>query len=350
MPTVTVKEVFDLHTTPNKITLIGVHTPSSQLLAVNYPHLHVACKKMRFVSCNVAIACASVLPVDPLQVGTQSGDVAPEDLFNPILYRAVTRESFNALDARMNTLADSTADVNGSTASVDVDNVTSTTDQFGVYYGLLGDHHGFKTASPQQGLTMTDLRPLVYETYQDVGYVGQTANVADPQYPVYTNDGKVSFQSPSGFRGSAHAMPALDTLAPTLDNNNVPLEDDVPAWDDSGNIKLQTILTRIPKYAPIYVAAIVMPPARLHQFYYRMVVSWSVEYSGLRTPSDLTSLSYMSGVGGVTHHALPGTVPAAAKVALPVIAAEDAEVDNQTATVDLDTVSASPSANISKVI
>ena len=170
---VKVRETYDLHTVQNKMTIIGIHTPKPDIIKANFPGLLMQCKAYRPVSADVKIACASVLPLDPQGIGLAEGDVAPEDVFNPILYKAISNIGMSQIEARItaNSL-DATGvapvggvDVVGQTADVDVDTATAEVDEFPLYYGLLSNAHGWKTANPQSGLQMTNLRPMVFEIH-----------------------------------------------------------------------------------------------------------------------------------------------------------------------------------------
>ena len=125
---VKVRETYDLHTVRNKMSVIAIHTPKPQILKNNFPGLLMQCKSYRPFSCDVRLACASVLPVDPQGVGLSEGDVAPEDMFNPILYSAMSNFGMSQLEARINLMTASPsiggADIDGDTAIVDVDSLT----------------------------------------------------------------------------------------------------------------------------------------------------------------------------------------------------------------------------------
>lgn len=196
---VKVRETYDLHTKQNKMTIIGIHTPKPDIIKRNYPGLLMQCRAYRPVSADVRIACASVLPLDPLGVGTAEGDVAPEDVFNPILYKAMSNKGMSQLEARINAMragAPAGVDIDGNLASVDTDDTTSEADEFPVYYGLLSNTHDWKHANPQAGLSMNKLKPLVYEMVYNVGDAprsfidGQEGDYSAPN-PSDTSTGRV---------------------------------------------------------------------------------------------------------------------------------------------------------------
>ena len=211
---VKVRETYDLHTVKNKMSVIAIHTPDSKIIKANFPGLLMQCKAYRPYSCDVRVACASVLPVDPLGVGLAEGDVAPEDLFNPILYKACSNFGMSQIEARIASYPNNVdaSDVNGNSAVVDVDSLTNLTDEFKVYYGLLSNAHQWKHANPQAGLEMKGLKPLVYEMLYSVGdntaAQNQSSNASMPN-----QDGSLGVVSGWSFKGNSKPMPMINTSA-----------------------------------------------------------------------------------------------------------------------------------------
>lgn len=58
MPTVTIRETYDLSTKANKMTLIGIHTPTSNIIQRLYPGFCEQYKMVRILHQNVRLACA----------------------------------------------------------------------------------------------------------------------------------------------------------------------------------------------------------------------------------------------------------------------------------------------------
>lgn len=279
---VKVRETYDLHTVQNKMTVISIHTPKPDIIKRNYPGLLMQCKMYRPVSADVRVACASVLPLDPLGVGTTENDVAPEDVFNPILYKAMSNKGMSQLEARINYLslnqASLTPDVVGSQADVEVDNTTDETDEFGVYYGLLSDTHGWRHAHAQQGLEMKSLRPLVYDLLYNVGDSKEPINPAGSWYvPAPKDDGQAVQIPPRAVIGNAHPLPWLNCTAWTSNSDKK-----TTGFGYSDNAE-----TNVP-YLNVVCGAIIIPPSRLHELYYRMVVEWTIEFSGIRSVLEIT--------------------------------------------------------------
>lgn len=291
---VKVRETYDLHTTKNKMTVIGIHTPKPDIIKLNYPGLLMQCRAYRPVSADVRLACASVLPMDPLGVGTAEGDVAPEDLFNPILYKAMSNKGMSQLEARINTLTitGSGVDVNGKTAMVEVDTFTSANDEFNIYYGLLSNTHDWKHANPQSGLAMSSLRPFVYEMVYNVGdQMAQTYDGTGTEFGTIGADGTPTTQGVLKVLGSAKPLPFMNCT--NYDGQVIAPGFNIGAIGNAS----QTI-----PYINCVVGCIIVPPSRLHELFYRMVVEWTIEFSGIRPLSEVTDWTGLSGVGSSTHY------------------------------------------------
>jgi len=305
---VKVRETYDLQTAKGKMTLIGIHTPKPDIIKKNYPGLLMQCKSYRPVSCDVRIACASMLPLDPQGVGLDVGDVAPEDVFNPILYKAMSNKGMSQLEARINSMMDtgSGVDVAGQQAFVDVDTVIpAANDEFAMYYALLANTHDWKHASAQAGLTMTNLRPLVYEMVYNVGDAKDSAEFGHCSYTYPTNNdiqGSYGTANVRGILGSAKPMPFIPctSYSYTVDTKSdsgyaasgfpVSQADGIPA-----NCSIDV------PYIPVVCGCIIIPPSRLHELFFRMVCEWTIEFSSIRPISELANWVDLSYYGASTH-------------------------------------------------
>lgn len=318
---VRVSETYDLSTKVNNMGIVGIHTPTGALIDKLWGGLVMQHKKFRFVSCDVAMACASLLPADPLQVGVEAGEIAPQDMFNPILYKAVSNDNMNTLLNYIQSLASATSTsynlVNqGSVAGVNDAGFKTAgdldVDQFQMYYALLADSDGWKKAMPQAGLSMRGLFPLVYQMvstygvnqYSDagdsVGGSSESRHFLDDLEPVmaYGPDSSAGAGQrvyPYKLRGPAMRMPSINTVC----------------YGDSADTTLD-IVTASPPVAtglksntgqvpPCYVGLIILPPAKLNQLYYRLKVTWTIEFTGLRTINDTSIWSDLAGVGTLSY-------------------------------------------------
>lgn len=291
--TVTITEMYDMRTVKDKLGVIGIHTPTSSSIARRWHGLFDNHRKFQIVSCSVRLASASMLPADPLQIGITGNMVAPEDIMNPILYRAVTNESWNAIINRI--YSSGGTDVN-SVHYMSDDAFTSVTaeQQRQAYYGLLGSNE-WKKAMPQSGLSMGSLRPLVYSVVSTYG--NQTNNLTGN---VVNNMDKYVSTSAAGapaagatgisnapvvFKGRAHPYPALPCSIPgssSVDGYPWPV----------------LIEYNAPKS---YVACIVMPPATLTVMYYRLLISWKIRFFGPVSVFEKESLVDVADAGQYTY-------------------------------------------------
>lgn len=290
---VKVRETYDLHTIRDKLTVIGIHTPSAQIIKKNYPGLLMQCRAYRPVRCDIRIACASMMPLDPLGVGTSTGDVAPEDVFNPILYKAMSNFGMSQIDQYVHSSLGVAGDsLDWENTGVTPSNITTRND-FDIYYGLLADTNNWKHASAQSGLTMSGLVPLVYETYQTVGD-NSTTGASSPMANLTPSDTLGSGYTAQEFRGKSHPMPMLNctTLAPV---NRA----QVTGFDTGGQGHNVQVDVPAPK---VFVGCIIVPPSRLHELFYRLVCEWTLEFSQIRNVTEICQWQAVNDLGAQTHH------------------------------------------------
>nr|QCC72708.1 capsid protein [Cressdnaviricota sp.] len=283
MVTVRVSETYDLSTKQNKMGIVGIHTPRGALISSLWGGLLQNHKMMRYVSCDVSMACASMLPADPLQIGVDAGDIAPQDMFNPILYKAVSNDSMSNLQAWLMSVGVANAAVDKNSV-IDVNDTQFKFDdgvainQFEMYYALLSDSDAWKKAMPQAGLQMKGLFPIVHEVVYNMNAddMKGLGYVQNPTYPG-SQDGTSTHVNLAGMRGRALRMPAFPTIA----------------HENNGNIKATPEQSKM----DCYVAVIVLPPAKLNQLYYRLKVTWTIEFTGLRALTDINNWRYLANTG-----------------------------------------------------
>lgn len=300
---VKVRETYDLHTVKNKMTVIAIHTPRPGILKKNYPGLLMQCKAYRPVSADVRVACASVEALDPLQVGTTTDDIAPEDLFNPILYKAMSNLGMSQLEARINALPGISptvgTDIYGDTAAVDVDSLSSQSDEFALYYGLLSQAGCWKHANPQAGLEMTNLRPLVYEMVYNLADQNTHGTPSAPNAAMPDADGNTATLYPQSIRGGAKPMPFINTTSYTQLATNLPDTTAESGFPTSEGFPRNSEV-QVP-HIEVVCGCIIIPPSRLHELYYRMVVEWTIEFSSIRPITEIMSFGGLAAIGVTTH-------------------------------------------------
>lgn len=307
MPTVVLQETYDLSTATDKMGLLAVHTPSMNLLKRLYPGLVLQYKFVRPVTCDIGIACASMLPSDPLQVGTETGQIAPQDLFNPILYRAISTESFNTLFNRIYGGTDiATAYGNVKVGSVAVNPVDGfapfpTLDASGqesLYYGLLSED-GWRKAMPQAGLQMRSLVPLVHYVVSTFGNARMPSTPNGFNYEDITSSTGDSVTATDAVAqilrgGKTIPLPRI----PTLQTGTFVYANSDATANPDWSIPVGTI-NQIPK---CWCAAIVFPPSKLHRLFFRMTVRWVVEFTDLCSIVERGSLLSIMAAGDLTHN------------------------------------------------
>lgn len=289
MVQVRVSETYDLSTEVDKMGIIGIHTPGAQEIARLWSGLFTNYRYMRLVGCDVTLACASMLPADPLQIGTEAGEIAPQDMFNPILYRAVSNESFNTLQSRI---------YGAQPVGTSIQSIVKTEigdedlDDFNVYYGLLADPDGWKKALPQSGLEMRGLYPIVHtvlNTYGQMinpGDIGSVDVVPIDSSPTSQSRWNIVAGDAHTIKGHPVRMPRMPTKV--VDRSKIGQEDATSAVVNGS-------------FPTTYVAMIVTPPAKLHKLYYRMKVTWTIEFEEVRPSTDVATLTTLGLAGRDTY-------------------------------------------------
>lgn len=308
MVTVTVSETYDLSTQINKMSLIGIHTPGKSLIQKSYPGLLMNSKYVSIDKVDVTLAAVSTLPISPDQVGLDVDDIAPQDMMNPILYKAVSNDSMSNIEARLHGLGFGSGDkVSGSMVDATDDAVTGLSDEFSVYYSLLSNRDGFRIAHPQQGLQMKGLIPLVFEKYYNVGAfvsnsedVVSTGNEGDDitpsadLYPTYVaGSGSVQIlnRNVQSMRGRPHKMPRFPTTFVTGAGYGSTVGTQPNGMGSGAPVNVQT---QMPDILPVYLGLIIMPPAKRTVMFYRMVCRATLTFSEVRPMSEISSFSALN--------------------------------------------------------
>lgn len=299
---VKMRETYDLSTKENSLGVIGIHTPRGSPLSLQYDGLFKNFKFMRFLKCDVKIACASLMPLDPLQVGLEAGEVNPQDIFNPILYTAVSNDYFGRIQSLIYSMSYNEA--KGPSAEWDDDvvaNYNANTDNpqvsaLDVYYGLLATDQ-FSTAMPQQGLAMRGLVPMCHKVAFDKGVSGRATfsdaglNVTIAN-PIERGNG---YEEVGMYTTGITPMPRIPTMV---------------ARSGSPQASQQTptnIYQNNVSYNPVYCGMIIMPPAVLQKLYFRMTVTWTIEFSEFRPLPDMRGFELWAQLGQQTHISDYGT-------------------------------------------
>lgn len=304
MVTVSISETYDLSTKVNKMTVIGIHTPKKELIQKTYPGLCMNCRYFRIKSVDVTLATAQQLPLGVDQIGLDTDKIRPQDMMNPILYKATSNDSFSTLEARLQGLLYQTslggaldAPLKGDMAFAEDENATLIDDEHAVYYSLLSNRDGWKMSPVQNGVRMKGLVPLVFEKWytngENIGAAqgGDLANVlADSITSGVRSTGVVSVQS-VGLRGRPHPMPKLNTTyvtSPGGDGNDV---NTGMGTGRPGNAQKE-----MPDIPPVMLGCIILPPATATTgiIYYRMVTRAYIEFTDVRPITEIASFAQMN--------------------------------------------------------
>lgn len=297
--TVRMYETYDMSTTKNKLGIIAIKTPSMPYIEKRYPGLIRQFKFVHLNKADVALSCASTLPADPLQIGNTAGKVAPQDMFNPLLYTAVSNDSWNGILNRIYAgTTGATASGSGSVREFDPAFYTATldsVDSFKVYYALLAENR-FKKAFVQAGLNMRGLVPLVYPLLTPNGQNAKLSGLSVPSGNDFNDQygmdaaGQPGVTSSPFFagniimKGTAQRMPRLQTKVYAYHSGD----------DTVTQVTPSIMLGGIPA---CYCAVIVVPPASLNITFFRMTVCWEVTFSGLQSDAEIGSIPLLKDLG-----------------------------------------------------
>lgn len=326
-----VSETYDLSTQLNKMGLLAIHTPDLKLFAKHWGGAMMNHKKFRFVGCDVSMACASMLPADPLQIGVEAGDLAPQDMFNPILYKAVSNDSYNNLvnylTLKYTTYGTTLPAGSVRENSVLADNASNFEDDPGVsvnqwdmYYGLLSNTSGWRKAMPQAGLEMNGLYPIVYSMVSNIGNSSGIFGGGNDNSVVHTSTDSMAtneelvVRSSMGagstvagiFRGPSMRMPPMPTKA-LFDGSNSKVTGSItmrysePVYPVNGDVNDNILPLGVPYIPPCYVGVIILPPAKLNKLYYRMKVTWTIELIEPESITDVTNWSGLATIGSMSY-------------------------------------------------
>lgn len=289
---VKLRETYDLSTKENQLGVIGIHTPTGLNLSDQFAGLMQNFKFMRFNSVNITIACASLMPLDPLQVGLEAGEVNPQDIFNPILYTAVSNDSFGRIQSLIR--GGSLTTLGGSAKwNDDATSGVADANALDAYYALLSADM-FATSMPQQGVRMTAVRPFCHALVTDKAVNGR-ANGSNKDYIQADSSYAISNETGNGeqtivaYSAGCVPMPRIPTMYAKSGSTQA-------AQQSPGNVYDFNIA-----YNPVYCAMVIMPPAVLQKLYFRMTVEWSITFEEYTPFWNWKGLSAIAGVGASTH-------------------------------------------------
>lgn len=298
----TYTETYDLNTINNELSLLAIHTPQANTMKRMFHGLFEQYKKFKILGCNFRMVCASQQALDPTLVGFSEGQMDPRDVLNPILFKACTGESMNALlDQIYNASQSVTASSSGSTLGASVDqHLTNNSLALRSYYSLLADD-SFRREHPQKGITVMGLKPYVHKVVTtqpfkwSVTNAGTSTNYDRPMVPggtVTSGSSAYGFGAPSGSNiysedpvnpsvfvsNGLTDMPWLDTSFTKVDTYTD------GSGQESSLAKTTNLLTNVPR---VYMGVLVLPPSVALNLYFRLQIVWHIQFKDFRPAQDL---------------------------------------------------------------
>lgn len=194
----TYMEVIDLQTTTDSQSVIGIHTPVG---LSPYNRLRGFFQQFRKFKYNgiksLVMIPAAQLPVDPLGLTGVVGTtdlMDPRDSLNPILFHGAHGESLDAvIDEIYGTV--SYPEPDGTVSPMDISNTSPSMDEFvrtGLdsvnYYSKLTDST-WRKFGIQQGVKLSNLRPLVWQVAQNMPTIPSWARLSDESAGAILNRG-----------------------------------------------------------------------------------------------------------------------------------------------------------------
>lgn len=161
------QEIIDMHTEADHVTAVGIHTPTGDFPHKMFKGYFEQYKKYKYLGCSIKFIPLARLPVDPLQVGFESGEqMNPVDLANPILFHGCHGDDLgvilNSLYGNDDGISDSLVGLDGGeNYPLDVQGLYLRGFMERLYYKALTDK-SWKKAHIQRGFQKSGLRPLVY--------------------------------------------------------------------------------------------------------------------------------------------------------------------------------------------
>lgn len=287
----TYQEIYDIATTPNKVTIIGIRTPSGSVPSTMLAGLWKQFKSVKYNGMDFVMRASGVQPLDPLQVGTTAGSqMDMRDIQNPILFRGCHGESLGSI---LNDLMGAYSHgFSGDSLDIDSADLDASVENF--YYQCLTDM-SWQKSMPSNGFARNGLHPLVYglaSNYQlgtdnpdfelnDASFVQDSSGVSTADVNsegTYNNSAGMGFQVKSDGTGFQNAGKRWFT------NDLQPL-----GWLDTenrvgGNANDPYPNSHIPR---CYMGVLLLPPSYTSgvRQYFRMVCTHYFTFKDFRSIS-----------------------------------------------------------------
>lgn len=330
------QEIYDLHTTTNTSTILGVHTPISTRVHQYLHGFFQQYKQFKYDGCSLVFIPVSQLPVDPLQVGTEAGYVDPRDLVNPIVHCGIHGESLGNTLERLFNLSVGKSIYDGLDV-LSAENTTADEDAGyleSMYYSALASP-SFQKAHVQRGFRKSHLVPLTYQVQSNTqlmpfyrggtDYVTVSPNThlstepwgpadnrpeaaAVPTFDPPTNTMSVPGVSGTTYYGdvrinrlsSGNEVSAV-RASPTLFSGNLKrlgwldtLQSGTNTYDNAQGVEIYdggSFWTALPK---LYMYLVMLPPCYMQKMYFRVVLTHHYSFKNFRASKGPLSFESVS--------------------------------------------------------
>lgn len=143
---------------------------------------------------------------------------------------------------------------------------------------------------------MSGLRPLVWEINYNIGDTKPGVAGAAPGVDA---NGFATSNYVQAIRGGSKPFPFINCTSYTLTSQGAGSV--VTGFEYVHGNSIANDSIDVPSFK-VYVGALVVPPSRLHELYYRMIVEWTIEFSQIRSIADISSFAGLAVVGNNQHY------------------------------------------------
>lgn len=305
------REVVDLNTESNKVSAIGIHTPTGDTPRKMFPGFFQQYKKYKYKGCSIAFYPIAKLPADPLQVSYDAGEpgIDPRDLANPILVHGCHGDDMGTI---LNKLYGDNNGISDSADRLDMNAIDWPYPDAGpwyqtmerLYYKALTDMT-WKKASVQRGFRKSGLRPLVYSLAtnhqimpssqypngMELAITGSPAMNGALPTSEYENEDDEYIENGLNRSNVQFFTPRLTRLGWMDTRQVLTTTGQVDAPDIEGidltplDVALNTSLVEQVNWAQLprlYMLMVLLPPAYKTEMYFRAVVTHYFQFKGFR--------------------------------------------------------------------
>lgn len=313
------QEVIDLHTESDRVTVLGIHTPTGSFPRQMFKGFFDQFKKYKYLGCSISLVPAARLPADPSMISYEGGEAVLDarDLMNPLMFHGCHGDDLGTI---LNQLYGDDAGVSDSIVGIDVGGNTpiGTYEAFErLYYKALTDK-SWKKAHPMKGFRKSGLRPLVYSMATNRQLMpGSVSTILGDNAPLGF-DSAGNFRNPLGDPSSDFDINEEESAITVHPNTKRNLQFFTPKLTGLGWIDTRNVLTKGREYEDdgtldeqliydinnafevnyaelpkIFMGCILLPPAYKTEQYYRMIVNHSFafkQFRGISFQPDVTTV------------------------------------------------------------